>query len=359
MIIVRYGEIGLKGKNRRKFESLLAKNIETKLKRYGYSSYTRILRGRIFVYASDEAAELVAKCPGVVSVSVAKEVPYENLFDYLKYALEDFNPRTFKVDTQRIDKNFPKKSQEINEEVGDFIVREFGWKVSLDNPEMVVGIEVINSKFYVYFDKIPGVGGLPVGSAGKLVLLISPGIDSPVAGYLMMKRGAKLIAVHMKHSDYGEEKVRKTLQVLNRYSPKEIELVIVEHQKVLKDIAEKLKRIKEERWTCVFCKYTMVKMAEEIVRKKGALGIVTGDSLGQVASQTLHNMYIVSQATKFPIYRPLIGMDKNEIERIARYIGTYDIFISSPEETCPFKPRYVVAQEKVERFENVRKKIGL
>jgi len=359
MIIVRYGEIGLKGKNRRKFEKLLAKNIETKLKRYGYSSHTKIYRGRIFVYASHEAARIIAKCPGVVSVSPAKEVPYSEIFDYLQSALVDFNPKSFRVKTQRIDKSFPKSSQEINEEIGEFIVKEFGWKVDLENPELVVGIEILNSNFYVYFEKMMGVGGLPVGSAGKLLLLISPGIDSPVAGYLMMKRGAKIIAVHMKHSDYGEEKVKRILKVLSDYSPKEIELVVVDHYDILKDIVKKLKDIKEERWTCVFCKYSMVKMAEDIARKKGALGIVTGDSLGQVASQTLNNLYIVSQATNLPIYRPLIGMDKNEIERIAREIGTYDVFVSSPEETCPFKPRYVVAQEKVERFETIRRKIGI
>ncbi len=359
MIIVRYGEIGLKGKNRRRFEELLAKNIEVKLKRYGYSSRTKILRGRIFVFAPEESAFLIAKCPGVVSVSPAKEMEYGDIFDYLKNNLGDYNPGSFKVETQRIDKNFPKKSQEINEEVGAFIVEEFGWNVDLENPGMVIGIEIINSKAYVFFEKIPGVGGLPVGSAGKLILLISPGIDSPVAGYLMMKRGAKIIAVHMKHSDYGEKKVREILKILNQYSPREIELMVVDHTKILADVAEKLREIKEERWTCVFCKYTMLRMAEEIARKKGALGIVMGDSLGQVASQTLHNMYIVSQATRYPIYRPLIGMDKREIEDIARKIGTYDVFVSSPEETCPFKPKYVVVQEKFERFERVKNKIGL
>jgi len=359
MIIVRYGEIGLKGKNRRKFEELLAKNIEVKLKRYGYSSHTKILRGRIFVYASSQAAPIIAKCPGVVSVSPAKEIKYEEIPNYLREELSLYNPRSFRVYTKRVDKNYPKTSQEINEEIGAFIVKEFGWKVDLENPELVIGIEIVNGKFYVYFETYQGVGGLPVGSAGKLIMLISPGIDSPVAAYLMMKRGAKIIALHMKHSDSGVEKVRKIVEVLEQYSPRKIELIVENHYEELSNIAENLKEMHRERWTCVFCKYTMLKIADRIARRYRALGIVTGDSLGQVASQTLENMYIESQATEYPIYRPLIGMNKNEIEEIAKRIGTYNVFLEGGEEKCPFKPRYVMVQGNYEEFEKIRKKLGI
>ncbi len=359
MLIVRYGEIGLKGRNRKKFEELLSKNIERKLKRYGYSASTKILRGRIFVYAPDESISYVAKCPGVVSVSPAREMDYEEIFPYLERELSNYRPKSFKVETQRVDKRYPKKSQEINEEVGGFIVEKFGWKVDLKNPELVVGIEVIDSKFYVFFERIPGVGGLPVGSAGKLVLLISPGIDSPVAGFLMLKRGAEIVALHMSHGEEGERRVREIVKVLSMYSPREIEIHILDHSAVLKDVASNLARLKKERWVCVFCKYTMVKMACDFAKKHGALGLVMGDSLGQVASQTLDNMNVVSRGCDLPIYRPLIGMDKMEIERIARNIGTYDLFLSWKELSCPFRPRYVVTNARVEEFERIRREIGV
>ncbi len=359
MIIVRYGEIGLKGRNRRAFEERLARNIERKLKRYGYAAHTRILRGRIFVYASDEALELISKCPGVVSASVAKEMDYKSIFPYLLEALQDYSPRTFRVYTKRVDKTYPRTSQEINEEVGSFVVEHFGWSVSLENPELVIGIEVIKGKFYVYLDSVKGVGGLPVGSAGKLVLLISPGIDSPVAGYMMLKRGAKLVALHLKHSEESEKKVGEIVKVLEQYTPKGIDLVVYEHKDLLESISKKLASIGRERWTCVFCKYTMLQIAGELARKHRALGIVTGDSLGQVASQTLENMYIETSATEFPVYRPLIGMDKMEIESIAKKIGTYDVFLSMGEEKCPFKPRYVVVQGNFREFEKIRKELSL
>ncbi len=357
MIIVRYGELGLKGKNRRFFEELLAKNIEKKLKRYGYSSRTRIVRGRILVYASDEAVELVSKCPGVVSASVAKEREYEELKELLPQMLKNYRPKSFKIETHRVDKSFPKTSVEINEEIGEFIVKHFGWKVDLSHPELVIGIEIIRGKAYVFLEKYPGVGGLPVGSSGKLIALISGGIDSPVAAYLMLRRGAEIIALHFKHSDMEERKVREIVKVLSEYSPREIPLEIIEHEKILREYSNKLKSIKKERWICVFCKYSMLKIANNLAKKKGALGIVTGDSLGQVASQTLENMYLESMATKYPIYRPLIGMDKMEIEKIAREIGTYDVFLSYGEEKCPFRPRYVVTQGKPEEFKKILERV--
>ncbi len=336
---------------------MLAKNIEKKLKRYGYKGRTKILRGRIFVYASDEVATIIAKCPGVVSVSPAKEMKYEDVLPYLKEKLQEYNPSSFRVATHRVDKGFPKTSQEINEEIGDFIVKNFGWEVNLRNPEFVVSIEIINGNAYVFFETIQGVGGLPVGTAGTLVALVSGGIDSPVAAFLMLRRGANIIALHLKHRDAEEKKVREIIRVLSHYSPKEIELLVIEHSCMLEKYVKKLTEMKEERWLCILCKFSMLKIADEIARKRGALGIVTGDSLGQVASQTLENLYIESGATGLPIYRPLIGMDKIEIERIAREIGTYDVFLSQGEEKCPFKPKYVVTKGDKKKFEKIWKEV--
>ena len=358
MIIVRYGEIGLKGNNRREFEKILAKNIERKLKKYGYRARTEIKWGRILVDADDETADIIAKCPGIVSISPAKKMDYEDIFSYLKKELKKYNIHEFRVTARRVDKNFPKKSMEINSEVGEFIVKNLGWKVNLESPQIDVGIEIIDSYAYVFFDKISGVGGLPIGVSGKVISLISSGIDSPVSTFLMMKRGARVILLHFSQNG-SEKKVRKYVDVLNEYSPKDIELIVEDHGTILRNYVERLKKIKRKEWTCIFCKYLMLKRAEEIGKKFDALGIVTGDSLGQVASQTLENMYIVSSGVKIPVYRPLIGIDKIEIEKIAREIGTYEIFISSPEIKCPFKPRRVIARGDYSKFLEIKREIGL
>ncbi len=358
MIIVRYGEIGLKGNKRREFEKILGRNIERKLKTHGYKGRIETKWGRIIVDAMDSAAGIIAKCPGIVSISPAKKMNYDEIFPYLKEELKKYNIREFRITAKRVDKKFPKKSMEINSEVGEFIVKNFGWKVNLKEPELDIGIEIINSYAYVFFDKIRGIGGLPVGVSGKVISLISSGIDSPVSTFLMMKRGARIIALHFSQKE-SERKVRKYVEVLNEYSPRDIELIVEKHGTLLGDYLEKLKNIKREEWTCIFCKYLMLKRAEEIGNKKNALGIVTGDSLGQVASQTLENMHIISSGIRMPVYRPLIGMDKTEIEKIAREIGTYDVFISSQEIKCPFKPRYVITKGDYNKFLEIKRKIGL
>ena len=355
MFIVRYGEISLKGKNRKRFEELLAKNIEKMLKREGFNGTTKILRGRILVYSPSSSSSVFSKIPGIVSYSPAEEMNYEEIKGYLIEKLRDISPESFKIDAHRVDKRFPKTSIEINEELGEFVVNNFGWRVDLSNPDLRIGVEIINSKAYVFFETYKGIGGLPVGSSGKLMALVSGGIDSPVAAFMMMRRGARIIALHFSIND-EEEKVRKYLERLNEFSPEDIELVIFPYREKLRKITEELKKIKRPEWICVFCKYGMVKIASDIAGKKGALGIVTGDSLGQVASQTLENMKIISSASEIPIYRPLIGMDKMDIEKIAKKIGTYDIFLTYGERKCPFRPRYVVTSGDTKKFqENLRK----
>ena len=358
MIIVRYGEIGLKRNKRREFEEILAKNIERKLKKYGYKAKSEIKWGRIIVEVNDSAASIIAKCPGVVSLSPARKMRYEEIFQYLKEELKKFDVVDFRISARRIDKKFPKKSMDINMEIGDFVVKNFGWKVNLKDPHLNIGIEIIDSYAYVFFESIEGVGGLPVGASGRVVSLISSGIDSPVSTFLMMKRGARVIALHYNTND-SEKKVRKYVDILNQYSPRDIELIVENHGELVEKYLKKLRDVKREEWTCIFCKYLMLARAEEIAREKHALGIVTGDSLGQVASQTLENMFIMSSGIRMPVYRPLIGMDKKEIEKIARKIGTYDVFVSSEEFKCPFKPKYVITEGDYKKFMEIKRKIGL
>ncbi|WP_457754245.1 tRNA uracil 4-sulfurtransferase ThiI [Thermococcus sp.] len=353
MILVRYGEIAVKRGRRREFERKLMENILAALRRKGIEAKAELIRGRILVDAPDEAAKIIAKVPGVVSVSPAREMSYEEVPNYLREALKGLNPKSFKVETQRLDKTFLKTSVEVNREIGAFIVKEFGWKVDLENPELTIGIEIIKKKAYVFFEKIKGVGGLPVSTQGKVVALLSGGIDSPVAAFLMMKRGAEIIAIHFDQGKNARKVVEKTVNILNDYSPREIELIIENHFEVLKPYVVTLNRLNMREWTCVVCKIAMLRRAAEIAKERGALGIVTGDSLGQVASQTLTNLYFETMSVRFPIHRPLLGMDKEEIIRIAREIGTYQAFLEYPYCDCPFRPERVVTQGKPEEFKRI------
>ena len=171
-----------------------------------------------------------------------------------------------------------------------------------------------------------------------------------------MRRGAKIIAVHFSIAS-EEEKVKKYVEKLSEFSPRDVELIVVPYRENLQKYSDALRQLKKQEWICVFCKYGMLKKAGEIAEKEGALGIVTGDSLGQVASQTLENMRIISTATKIPIYRPLIGLDKIDIERMARDIGTYDVFLYYGEKKCPFRPNHVVVQGNYKKFEDILKKV--
>ena len=357
MIIVRYGEIAIKRGKRKEFERKLAKNIEKALERKGITGKIKVIRGRILVDAPNEAAEIIAKVPGVVSVSPAEVMDYNEIPNYLKEALKGKSPRSFKVETQRLDKTFLRTSIEVNREVGAFVVNEFGWKVDLEDPELVIGIEIIGGKVYVFFEKIKGVGGLPVGTQGKVVVLLSGGIDSPVAAFLMLKRGAEIIAVHFDQGMNARKVVEKVVEILNEYSPSPIELIVENHFEILKPYVLTLNKLGRREWTCVVCKVAMLRRAAEIARERGALAIVTGDSLGQVASQTLTNLYFETMSADFPIHRPLIGLDKEEIVEIAREIGTYGAFLEYPYCDCPFRPERVVTQGKLEEFERIRKEL--
>jgi thiamine biosynthesis protein ThiI len=240
VIIVRYGEVGIKGGKRREFERKLRDNVLAALRRKGIEGRAKIIRGRILVDAPDEEAQIIAKVPGVVSVSPAREMDYEEIPAYLKDALKGFNPKSFRVETQRLDKTFLKTSMEINREIGAFIVENFGWKVDLKNPELVVGIEIIAGKAYVFLEKLRGVGGLPVGTQGKVVVLLSGGIDSPVAAFLMLKRGAGVIAVHFDQGLNARNVVEKVVDILEDYSPEPIELIVESHFEVLKPYVKAL-----------------------------------------------------------------------------------------------------------------------
>ncbi|MGB9815933.1 MAG: tRNA sulfurtransferase, partial [Thermoplasmata archaeon] len=202
-----------------------------------------------------------------------------------------------------------------------------------------------------------GPGGIPYGIEGKIIMLISGGIDSPVASYLLMKRGADPTFLHFKTNDEILSKVRRLIEILETYSPKSLDLIVEDHGNLLKDIIYNLESIGERRWTCVFCKYSMLRRADSIAREIGALGIGTGESLGQVASQTLNNIAAENLATTLPVFRPLIGFDKIEIEEMARKIGTYGISISFHGCGCPFLPRHPITNASLERFKDLMERV--
>lgn len=325
MIIVRYGEIGTKSKRTRKnIEAVLIKNIRHVAGR----AKIRQEFGRIFVESdSRELAEKVARVFGVVSTSVAITTS-SDMKDILKkgttYAKKIIKKSdTFAVRARRTGEH-PYGSQDIRVELGAKIVDATGAKVKLKKPDKTIHVEVRGEDAYIFDSIIDGVGGLPLGSQGKAVVLMSGGIDSPVAAWMMMKRGVELVCIHMDNSelfgDFSRLRATECIEELSRWNGR-IKTYMVPQCEILEEIR------KSGKLTCVLCKRAMLRVAEIIAKKEGAKAVATGENLGQVASQTLDNLYVIDRVVDIPVFRPLIGMDKMEIVHMAQEIGTYDISI--------------------------------
>ncbi|AIF69389.1 thiamine biosynthesis protein ThiI [Palaeococcus pacificus DY20341] len=367
-IIVRYGEIGTKSaQTRRWFENILVNNIREALVSEEVD-YKKIeaKKGRIFVKTNkaEKGVEILKRVFGIVSLSPATEVDAElekinktalTLFRKRKRKLELEEPK-FRVTVRRITKEFPLKTPELQAKVGEFILEKEPSQVDLHDYDIEIGIELMDGKAYIFTEKIRGFGGLPIGTQGKVVALLSGGIDSPVATFLMMKRGCEVIPLHVYMGEQTLKKVRLIWSQLKKYGyGGKAELIVIK-PKEREKILQKLKELKKENYTCVFCKFMMVKNADKIAREFGAKGIVMGDSLGQVASQTPENMYIASQASDLPIYRPLIGMDKEEIVKIAKEIGTFELS-TLPEDEIAFVPKHPVVRGSWDEFKRLYKAV--
>ncbi len=325
MIIVRYGEIGTKSKRTRKnIEAVLIKNIRH------VTGKARINQefGRIFVESdSTEFAEKVARVFGVVSTSVAVKTTAERkdiLKEGTKLAKKIIKKGdTFAVNARRTGEQ-DYTSQDIEVELGAKIVEATGAKVKLKNPDRTIHVEIRDKDAYIFDTIIKGVGGLPLGSQGRVIVLLSGGIDSPAASWMMMKRGVEIICVHMDNSrlfgDFSRLRATEAIEELSKWDGK-IKTYLVPQCDILEEIR------KSGKLTCVLCKRTMLQAAEIIARREGAKAIITGDNLGQVASQTLDNLCVIDRAVETPVLRPLIGMDKMDIVKLAQKIGTYDISI--------------------------------
>ncbi len=366
-LICRYHEVGLKLKNRNFFENKLIENIKKALTKV-YFETVRKISGRILVKLSlegqknqKEVSERIKKVFGIVNFSFAlkTEQDLNKIKEESFHLLQDKNIKTFKIQTQRIQKNFPFSSQEVNKEVGAFIVEKLQKKVDLKKPDLTCFIEIVENSAFLFLEKIKGRGGLPVGSTGKIILLISGGIDSPVAGFRLMKRGAKIIFLHFHSYPLTDrssiEKTKKLVEILNQYQF-ESKLYLIPFSEAQKEIFQKTK----EKFRVILYRRLMFKIAEAIAEKERALALATGENLGQVASQTLENIGVIEEITKLPVLRPLIGQDKEEIIEEAKNIGTFEISIIPQEDCCSlFIPPHPATKAKLEEIKQEEKKLDL
>ena len=370
-ILVRYGEIGLKSEPIRKnLEEILRKNIIKLLRKYEIDCDVKILHRRLLVKINtkgkeDLALKLLKKVSGIVSYSPVYEcrLDINEIIDYaiqiMKKKLKELNKDnpTFAVKTKRSNKQFPFTSMEVNKRVGEAIVEKLGLEVDLENPDITLGIEISKENAYLFTERYEGIGGLPAGSQGRALCLISDGIDSPVAAFMMIRRGCRAVLLHLKITEEALNKVRRIVEVLSDYDT-ELEFVVYDFSKDIEDIAEKLKSIKKDNFTCIFCKRKMLKLAEKYAKYLDCDAIVTGDNLGQVASQTLKNLRVIGEDIKYPILRPLIGLDKNDIVKIAKEIGTYEIS-TEKEIRCPYLPKHPKTIAKPEDIKKIKEKVKL
>ncbi len=342
--LIKYAEIGVKGKNKYLFEEALVQQIKYALKRCeGEFKITRTA-GRIYVHALSEFdydetvdnLKTVFGISGICPVIHVEDEGFEKLaqtvVDYVDKVYEDKNI-TFKVQTRRARKNYPMNSMEVNEELGGAVLGAFPeMKVDVHHPDVILHVE-IREKIYIYSIEIPGPGGMPVGSNGKAMLLLSGGIDSPVAGYMIAKRGVKIDAVYFHAppytSDRAKQKVIDLAKLVSRYAGP-VYLHIINFTDIQLYIYEKCPH---EELTIIMRRY-MMKIAEMIAKENDCLGLITGESIGQVASQTVQSLAVTNEVCTLPVFRPLIGFDKMEIVDVSEKIGTYETSILPYEDCC-------------------------
>ncbi|MBE3073490.1 MAG: tRNA 4-thiouridine(8) synthase ThiI [Actinobacteria bacterium] len=358
-IVVHYHEIALKGNNRPWFVARLARNMREATSDLGVKE-VRVLMGRIEIVlgGADWAAvrDRIARVFGIANFAQAGRVPLD--VDAIANAiLEDLGDRqtgTFRVSAKRADKRFPLSSPEIEREVGGRIKEARGWTVNLGNPELTIHVETLTNEAFYYFGKEAGAGGMPVGTSGRVACLMSGGIDSPVAAWRLMRRGCRVLLVHFHSypilSRASQEKARELAKLLATYQYHS-RLYLVPfgeiQQQVVLAVAPPLRIVVYRR--------LMMRIAEAIARRGKAQALVTGEVVGQVASQTLENLSLINSVVKMPVLRPLVGMDKDEITAEAQRLGTYPISIIPDQDCCTlFTPRHPATKARwadIERAE--------
>ena len=342
--LIKYGEIGIKGKNRHLFEDALMKQIRHALKPVEGKFFVRKEQGRIFVEAEsafdyDEVIVALQRVFGIVGICPMVQAADEG-FDKLAKTVNDYlrkvygdREMSFKVNARRAKKSYPRTSMEINADLGERILAAFpNMKVDVHKPDVMLDVE-IRDQIYIYSQIIPGPGGMPVGTNGKAMLLLSGGIDSPVAGYMIAKRGVKIDAVYFHAPPYTSERAKQKVvdlaHLVARYSGP-INLHVVNFTDIQLYIYE---ACPHEELTIIMRRY-MMRIAEHFAKETGCLGLITGESIGQVASQTMQSLAATNAVCTMPVFRPVIGFDKQEIVDIAEKIGTYETSILPFEDCC-------------------------
>ena len=355
-ILIAYGELTLKScKVRKRFTNILIHNIKQALKDSGAQFEVSYDLSRAYVKTKEikKAIDVLKRVFGISWFAPSLHLKLSELEDFVKKNWRKFvdESKTFAVRVKRVGKH-DFTSMELASKLGSYIDA----KVDLTNPRQTVYVEVRQDDCYLFTQKIKGAGGLPVGSSGRVVVLFSDGIDSPVATWFMLKRGCEvsvLIGRMLKDRKYAN-KIKKLLKLLSKWSAgRKIRVFMYDHFKCM----EKVSKVAKSN-TCIICKRMMYRMADIVARIVRAKAIVTGENLAQVASQTLENIYTIDEASEFPVIRPLIGFDKNEIVELARSIGSYEISTSMTFR-CPYKPKRVVTHSNVSLVKTIEEKIGI
>lgn len=350
LILVKYGEIALKGLNKNTFEDIMVKNIKRRLKKLGKFNFSKA-QSTLYIEPADETADIngavekIKKVFGVAALCRACtcEKNFEDICAKSIEYLEDVLPyaKTFKVTAKRADKAFPMKSPEICMELGGVLLRKFpNLQVDVKNPEVTVTVEIRDTNAFVHAENIKGAGGLPVGSSGSAMLLLSGGIDSPVAGYMMAKRGIHISAIHYVSPPYTSERARLKVETLCEKITDycgNISFFCVPFT----ELQEAIKEHCPEEFFTIIMRRLMMEIAQRISDREGCQALITGESVGQVASQTMSAIACTDAVCRMPVFRPLIGMDKTEIIEISRKIDTFETSTLPYEDCCTvFTPRH-------------------
>ncbi|TZE81937.1 tRNA uracil 4-sulfurtransferase ThiI [Calorimonas adulescens] len=363
LFLLSYGEMSLKGSNKKFFEDMLIRNIKNRFK----NCLIEKLSGKLLftLESSQSDRDIIDEFKKIFGISrIAKvyetDLLLESIEELAVELLKDSDFNSFKVEAKRPNKAFAYLSPEINKLLGQYILENIeGKKVDVHNPDLTVYVE-IRDKAFIYIDAERGAGGLPYGTSGKAVSLLSGGIDSPVSSWMMMKRGIEIIPVHFYSfpftSERSKQKVIDITKELSRYSSDGIKLYIAFFTNIQKSIYENC----PENYIVTIMRRMMMRIASRIAEKENAIGIITGENVGQVASQTLESMYVTNSVASMPVYRPVIGMDKQDIIKISHDIGTYDISIRPYEDCCTvFVPKHPVIKPSLERVNEIEKDLDI
>ena len=358
-IMVRFGELSTKGKNKSDFIKALARNIKSALS--DFSNLDIIIRyDHIYVKLNDNdpkrVIEVLQDVSGIQGLSLVLKTDedIENLRKVCLELVKQEDGKTFKVHSKRTNKKYPIISDQINREIATVILKNTNLKVDVHNPDILVSIEIRDEGAYVFTHTYKGAGGYPLGVGGKIMHMLSGGIDSPVAAYLLMKRGIKIECIHFASPPYTNagviEKLKDLLGKLNKYQP-EIRLNIIPFTKLQEEIYAQ----SDESYAITIMRRMMFRLADRLAKRRRCLAISTGESVGQVASQTLESMNVINDVTNMPVLRPVVCYDKTEIIDLSKKLDTYDISIRPFEDCCtifaPKNPKTRPSMEKVLEYE--------